>query len=574
MPEVETTNAKPGAARLKVFISYSRKDAEFASELLLALELVGFDAFLDKQDIAPGEPWEERLASLIRLADTVVFVVSPSSIVSRHCTWEVEETARLAKRLVPVILSEVPPDQMPGELRRLNFVYFSHGRSFSKALADLADALRENVAWIREHTRLGELAQRWQERAKPPPLLLQETDLAEALAWLARRPDGAPEITVVQQAYIEASKAAAAEALREKVRLRWRTQIALGAAALLSLGAAVVAGLQWQQADRARTQLAVQNDALSEANIRLSRPISLRVAPLANQPYDVGGHWYRAATHYSGAVAFVLHNANPGRLPASGVVVNASALHPSWPSEPVFVTAIYVVSRLGTSEEPEPPGTGTSRLARVRLGTNETIDRSTRPGDATLLFMGPTGDEARVPLGETIWQSASIGVSVSTLRAPLPKGAVMLDRLMSDVSRLGAMTSQGEFLRPSYVRHAFEFFKLDGAPRPVLSAGTLAGKREVTLSVHHLLGRWQFEERPRPHMLTDIAYTQISLPGSAGSPVFDVETGEVIAIHLIRDSVRCPAEPSPIEKKLELCLGAGSSLARIRRAIAADIERK
>ena len=101
MPIQVPENSKSG---LKVFLSYSRKDDAFAKELLAALELLGFDAYLDTEDIAPGEPWEDRLGNLIRQADTVVFLISPKSLASQHCGWEVEQTARSGKRLVPVII--------------------------------------------------------------------------------------------------------------------------------------------------------------------------------------------------------------------------------------------------------------------------------------------------------------------------------------------------------------------------------------------------------------------------------------------------------------------------------------
>jgi hypothetical protein len=73
--------------RAKVFISYSRKDLAFAQMLVDALGERGFDAFLDKTDIAPGEPWKERLGGLIAAADTVVFVISPDSVASSVCAW-------------------------------------------------------------------------------------------------------------------------------------------------------------------------------------------------------------------------------------------------------------------------------------------------------------------------------------------------------------------------------------------------------------------------------------------------------------------------------------------------------
>jgi len=58
--------------------------------------------FLDRHDIAAGEDWEARLGGLIAQSDTVVFVVSPESVKSERCVWEVERTLGLSKRLLPV----------------------------------------------------------------------------------------------------------------------------------------------------------------------------------------------------------------------------------------------------------------------------------------------------------------------------------------------------------------------------------------------------------------------------------------------------------------------------------------
>ncbi|HRK69097.1 MAG TPA: toll/interleukin-1 receptor domain-containing protein, partial [Hyphomonas sp.] len=158
--------AKPETASetAKVFLSYSRRDAAFADELVQGLKACGFEAYIDREDIAPGEAWETRLGGLIAEADTVVYVISPHSVTSEQCHWEVTETLRLSKRLLPVVWEPVPEAQMPKELARLNFVFFDGGRSFAKGLADLAGALRVDVGWIREHSRLGGLARRWDTR--------------------------------------------------------------------------------------------------------------------------------------------------------------------------------------------------------------------------------------------------------------------------------------------------------------------------------------------------------------------------------------------------------------------------
>jgi hypothetical protein len=76
------------AGKLNVFISYSRDDLAFADQLDEALTPCGFAATLDRQGIEGGEDWRRRLGNLIREADTVVFVLSPSSAGSAICQGE------------------------------------------------------------------------------------------------------------------------------------------------------------------------------------------------------------------------------------------------------------------------------------------------------------------------------------------------------------------------------------------------------------------------------------------------------------------------------------------------------
>jgi len=51
--------------RRGIFISYSRKDFRLASASPPRSPTRPFEPFIDKTDIAPGEPWQERLAGLI-----------------------------------------------------------------------------------------------------------------------------------------------------------------------------------------------------------------------------------------------------------------------------------------------------------------------------------------------------------------------------------------------------------------------------------------------------------------------------------------------------------------------------
>jgi hypothetical protein len=89
--------------KLRVFISYSRDDLDFADQLVAALSTYGFECLIDRHGISGGEDWKRRLGNLISEADTVVFVLSPSSARSPICDWEVEEATRLNKRILPVV---------------------------------------------------------------------------------------------------------------------------------------------------------------------------------------------------------------------------------------------------------------------------------------------------------------------------------------------------------------------------------------------------------------------------------------------------------------------------------------
>ena len=195
--------------KLKVFVSYSRRDStDFADELVTGLELAGFAPFLDRHDIAAGEAWEARLGGLIQEADTVVYVVSPELVKSERCGWELDRTLGLSKRLLPAIFKPVPNSEIPERLRRLQFVRFDTGPGFVRPLSQLAEALRQDLDWICEHTRIGEIAGRWQAHDRRELLLLRGEDLTAAQVWADNWKPGAPAITDLMRSFIAASKEA------------------------------------------------------------------------------------------------------------------------------------------------------------------------------------------------------------------------------------------------------------------------------------------------------------------------------------------------------------------------------
>jgi formylglycine-generating enzyme required for sulfatase activity len=270
--------------KLKVFISYSRRDSsDFAEELVAGLELAGFAPFLDRHDIAAGEDWEARLRGLIQHADTVVFVASPESVKSERCAWEVDKALAENKRVLPIIFRSVSDSDIPERLRRLQFVRFDTGPGITRPLAQLAEALRQDIDWIREHTRLGELAQRWDMRGRPESLLLRADDLAAALSWADKRPTSAPPVTDAIRSFITASRQAedaylakSSAAQRHMIRMRLLVSalaiiVAIGIAGWIKQ-ADIVEYWQWYTVTRPYVVSQVRPYVLSTSNERALKP--------------------------------------------------------------------------------------------------------------------------------------------------------------------------------------------------------------------------------------------------------------------------------------------------------------
>jgi hypothetical protein len=205
--------AEPGG-ELKVFVSYAREDLAFADQLVDGLTAAGFKPLIDRHRMMGGEDFKSRLGALILECDTVAFVVTPDSIDPKSfCAWEIEETDRQSKRLIPVLCRPLGDAVVPPRLKALDYIFFyaePHvpGSGFGNGLVRLTNALKADLGWLREHTALGERAARWELRKRDTDSLLRGTLLADAEKLMADRPINAPEFTSLQREYLESSRIA------------------------------------------------------------------------------------------------------------------------------------------------------------------------------------------------------------------------------------------------------------------------------------------------------------------------------------------------------------------------------
>lgn len=258
---------------LKLFVSYSRADMAAADAMVEALEASGFDVRIDRRDLPYGEEWQAELSGFIAESDTVVWLVSPDSVKSKWCNWELGEVGRLSKRLVPVRLRDIDPGALPESLGKIHLLPAEGTYSAPAHEPDLVRTLNTDRAWLKQATGLGERAREWLQRGRDAGRLLRGTALSEAEAWSQTRPRGeapAPASEILE--LILASR-------RAQDRRRRMTVAGSLAAAVVALALAATAvwfGFeardQAAEADRQRVT-AEQNEerAIEQERIALER---------------------------------------------------------------------------------------------------------------------------------------------------------------------------------------------------------------------------------------------------------------------------------------------------------------
>lgn len=129
-----------------VFISYSRRDIDVAERFCAALEVAGFNVWLDKKGISLGDEWPEKLANAINECDAVLMLVSESSVQSEYTLREVLYAMKRKKPILAYHLGNVTlPDKVELLLGTVQHLEQSSYATFETALAAIAAGLREQI---------------------------------------------------------------------------------------------------------------------------------------------------------------------------------------------------------------------------------------------------------------------------------------------------------------------------------------------------------------------------------------------------------------------------------------------
>jgi hypothetical protein len=169
------------------FLSYSRRDIEFARRLQAALKAAGDETWVDWSGIPPTAEFALEIEKGIEGSDNFLFVMSPDSLAeTSYCVKEVGHAAKMGKRMIPIYFREVPQAGVPDSLAKLNYIFFRETDDFDGAFAKLLSALHTDLAWTSMSSRLLVRAVEWEKQGRDGSFLLRGRDLGEAEAWLAQ----------------------------------------------------------------------------------------------------------------------------------------------------------------------------------------------------------------------------------------------------------------------------------------------------------------------------------------------------------------------------------------------------
>lgn len=192
----------------EVFVSYSRKDFEFAQRLTAELQKCELEFWIDWEGtLSTVDGWKE-IEKGIEAAEVYLFLISPDSIKSKVCGQEIDTAVKNGKRIIPTVVGETNWQDTPPNLRHLNYIFFRQGDDFAAYIKILLGAIYTNYEGVATYRRLQVKALDWERNGKDNGFILRGMDQFDAEQDLATNTSKDPQPFDLQQEYVYESQKA------------------------------------------------------------------------------------------------------------------------------------------------------------------------------------------------------------------------------------------------------------------------------------------------------------------------------------------------------------------------------
>src|SRR5438093_11503856 len=120
----------------RVFLSYSMQDQNWVREFASALHDKGVSSWFDATQIAPGESLAERIEEALRESRVLVLIVNPRTIRNPSMSFELGAAVADKKRIIPVLMEDVPAEDVPPWISRYQLLRESSPRRAGERVAE------------------------------------------------------------------------------------------------------------------------------------------------------------------------------------------------------------------------------------------------------------------------------------------------------------------------------------------------------------------------------------------------------------------------------------------------------
>jgi hypothetical protein len=166
---------------MKIFVSYSRKDPDFARQVYDYFKDSGHDIFTDVNNIKPGDVWSSTIENNISNCDVFVIIVTYAALSSPEVEKEVLNAKAQKKKIIPAIHNSVKYTDIKWDLNRIQGIEFEDKHELARSLDLKIIRNRERLAGLAEETGRRQVNDPILEFIEKARMLLEEEQYDNAI---------------------------------------------------------------------------------------------------------------------------------------------------------------------------------------------------------------------------------------------------------------------------------------------------------------------------------------------------------------------------------------------------------
>jgi hypothetical protein len=132
------------SAQKHVYLSYARRDTEYALRIVSSLRTAGFTIWMDQDELQVGDIWRDKIVQAIGEAGAMIVLLSSAAVASEYVRdLDIRTAVNADIPILPLRIEDVNFDQIPPEIAKIQFLDLTDSSRFDERMAQLIRALEQ-----------------------------------------------------------------------------------------------------------------------------------------------------------------------------------------------------------------------------------------------------------------------------------------------------------------------------------------------------------------------------------------------------------------------------------------------